>query len=124
MSCNDCNKPVPPAGDNTGDVYFVGGLVSNVSTGTPPDPLLSAELALNCEELRAAYDSSSASAVATFAEFEEQVHADATAGLNESYPEVAALNLAWQDSPNARRIINIRVCIKWRWLRIYIIIRI
>ena len=121
MSCHDDMMMVPMAAD--ADVYFVGGKVLSETGATGPGEPVVAELALNCEELRHAYGTSTAAREATFEEFHAAVLAEATLAFNDVYGAVRSLNALWQDNPPAQRALVIRVCVKWKWLRIYVTIR-
>ena len=112
----DCDNKVPQSGDlNDQDVYHVTGLTSSKDDSTD-----SVTLALNEEELEKAYTESCARADASYEEFREEVYRDANQAASDVYPAYRDLNNATNDNAAGQRILWGRICIKWRWIRIYI----
>ena len=118
----DC-KPIPNTGMqlSVADVYQMDGIISTISADNQQ-----VSVGINCEDLKTAYNDSSASADGTsFETFEAEVQAAADEAATAAYPTVAGANsnLAELSDFNTR-IVTIRICIRWRWLKIYIIIKI
>ena len=114
--CDERKLTVPSNNDlNEQDVYGVTALTSSVdATGGR------VSLALNDDEVFRAYNDSCARADGTFEEFRAMVQEEADEGASQVYAEAAALNDTWNQLPRAVRIGWLRVCIKTRWIQIYI----
>ena len=112
--------PVPASGTtfHDADVWKVSGVTGEVNDdGT----ITNVRVDLNCDEMKAAYEGSCARAMASFEEFYNQVQIDTNIAATVAYADSAALNDSWESNPASQRIISIRLCIRWRWLRIYVI---
>ena len=112
--CRDLT--VPSNSDlNEQDVYGVTGLTESVdATGG------AVTLALNEDEVFKAYNDSCARADGTFEEFSAEVQQAANEGASQVYQEARALNDTWMELPRSVRIGWLRVCIRTRWIKIYI----
>ena len=97
------------------DVYKVSAVTASGDPTTGQ-----AELDLNCEEMKHVYETSCARAMADFETFYNEVQQSANAGASEVYADSSGLNTAWETNPAGQRIASIRICIRWRWIRIYI----
>ena len=114
MSCH--NDGVTQSGDvNDLGVYHVSAVTDTASADGS-----SVRLSLNCDELKEIYESSPARSLASFREFSKEVEAEANAAAQPIFQPATELNNQFVDSPNALRAVRIRICIRWRWLRIYI----
>ena len=119
MACHDDeNVPVVGASLDDADTYKVSALVNQMNADGNP------ELKLNCEELRRAYDMSCAGSMASFDQFSSEVLASANEGAAPIFGPSMAINDQFADSAQAQRILTIRICVRWRFIRIYIILKI
>ena len=115
MSCASKDEVVVATGDlSAQDVFHVSAKTAAVDADGNP------LLALNCDELRTAYDTSCLSATTSYSEFARAVEAEANAGAAPMFAPATALNDQFLDSAAAQRILSIRICIRFRWVKIYI----
>lgn len=106
------SQSIPPVGDTEGNqVGLVGGVVTENN-----------RVQMNDDDLCKFYDEHNACIPISYAEFKGQVAEDADAQAAELMPQVRAINEA--GAATASAILRIKICAKWKWLRIYIIIRI
>lgn len=120
MPCHQEGKTIEPAGTlQDQDVYHVTGLVNTVSEDGSQ-----VTTDLNCDELTTAYEQSCARSMASFDEFASEVQAEADTAASLAYNPFAAVNESFLDQPFAIRALRIRLCIRWRWISIYIWIKI
>lgn len=117
MSCHGWGAaPVVGASLDDADVYKVSAL-----TGEADPTANTVSLRLNYDELKRAWEVSCASSQATFQEFAREVQAAADTAAQPIFEPITALNAGFADNENALMALTIRVCVRWRWLRIYII---
>lgn len=116
MSCHD-KKEEPNVGNtlDDGDVYKVSALTDGVDANG------NVSLRLNCDDLKRAYEVSCASSQASFRQFASEVQTAADEAATPIFQPVNSVNDAFIDSAGAQRVMIIRVCIRWRWIRIYVI---
>ena len=117
MSKHCDRKLTVPSNNDLGeqDVYGVTGLTSSVDASAGR-----VSLALNEDELFEAYNDSCARADESFDEFKDSVQQEADEGASAVYAEAAAANDNWIQLPRSVRIGWLRICIKRRWIQIYI----
>ena len=117
--CCDCppELTVPENSDleNQQDVFGVTAVTArkDETGGT-------VSLDLNESEVWTAYNNSCARADGSFEEFYAQVQSEADAGASEIYSQGAAINDDWIERQRSSRILWVRICIKLKWIRIYI----
>ena len=116
MSCHEESEaPVVGASLDDADTYKVSALTGAVNANGDPT------LRLNCDELRRAYEVSCASSQASFRQFASEVQASADSAAAPIFGPANGVNDAFIDSDQAQRIMIIRICVRWRWIRIYIV---
>ena len=118
---NNCEcYEVPQApGLGQADTFSVSGIIVGVELNIP-DNLVSVDL--NCKELAYAYYNSTVGTDMTYEEFMEEVQASADTAASSAYPPIAIAQGAIGDSNDAR-LLYLRLCIKIKWLKIYIILK-
>ena len=116
----DVGEYVPTQqGGSSIDVHNVSAITSSVDFNIPDGP--KATLDLNCSELKRAYYESTAGADGTtFETMAGEVQALADEAASRAIAPVGIANETLGLN-NEARIATIRICIKWRWLRIYIV---
>ena len=120
---NDCCEcppelTVPENGDlqNQQDVFGVTGVTAEVTDEASGQ----VRLDLNRDEVWTAYNNSCERAGGSFDEFYAEVQAEADSGASEIYSQARTINDGWIDLQRSTRMVWIRICIKLRWIRIYI----
>ena len=100
------------------DVFSVSAITAKVDLNNPENPV---SVDLNCEELKKAFMMSTAGADGTtFETFATDVQLLADEAASRAYPTVLDANSVLGEFDDAR-IFTIRICLKWKWLKIYII---
>lgn len=101
------------------DVYSVSGIIAVYD----PNAERPVGVDLNCKDLEKAYYESSVGTEMTFEEFVTDVQLQADQAASTAYPPIHDANSIIGENNDAR-IVIVRLCIKTKWLKIYIVLKI
>lgn len=102
------------------DVFSVSGIIAVYEPNNSERPV---GVDLNCSDLEKAYYESTVGTEMTYEEFvaDVQVQADEAAAV--AYPPIRDANALIGENNDAR-IVIIRLCVKTKWIKIYIVLKI
>ena len=115
----ECYEVPHGIGLEKADVFSVSAIVVSVEPNIP-EGLVNVDL--NCKELAYAYYNSTVGTEYSYEEFMEEVQEKADEAASATYTPIQIAQGAIGDNYDARLIV-LRLCIKVKWLKIYIILK-